>query len=315
MNNILITGADGFIGKTIIERLVAQHNGNVRAAVRQPSQALSEIVEVCEGMDLAKNPDWAPALQNIDTVIHCAARVHVMHDRSTDPLSDFRKANTEGTLSLARQARAAGVKRFIFLSSLGVHGESTSGIPFKADDTPRPHSPYTQSKLEAEKGLTELTRDGQMSLVTIRPPLVYGPNAPGNFGMLMRAVKLRLPLPFGSVENKRSFVFLENLVDMIICCIDHPNAANQTFLVSDDEDLSTTQLLKKIGATLGKPSLLLPIPTVILHAAAKCFGKEKVAQQLLGSLQVDIEKTKTLLNWKPPVGVDDALRKTAGMQK
>ncbi len=273
------------------------------------------MMEVCEGMDLSKNLDWTQPLQNIDVVVHCAARAHVMRDPSANPLSDFRKINTEGTLNLARQAQAAGVKRFIFLSSLGVNGESTTGAPFKADDTPHPHSPYTQSKLEAETALMELTRGGPMSVVTIRPPLVYGPNAPGNFGSLMRAVNRRLPLPLGAVANKRSFVFLDNLVDMIICCVHHPNAAHQTFLVSDDEDLSTTQLLRKIGDALGKPTLLLPLPTFMLHAAAKCLGKGKVAQQLLGSLQVDIEKTKAMLNWKPPVSVDDALRKTCATQR
>lgn len=315
MTNILITGANGFIGKAVIKRLLADRNEHVRAAVRTTRQAFSEVIEVCEGMDLSKNLDWTQALQNIDVVVHCGARVHVMHDTSADPLSDFRKINTEGTLNLARQAQAAGVKRFIFLSSLGVNGESTTGAPFKADDTPHPHSPYTQSKLEAETGLTELARGGRMSVVTIRPPLVYGPNAPGNFGSLMRAVNKRLPLPLGSIANKRSFVFLDNLVDMIICCALHPNAANQTFLVSDDEDLSTTQLLRKIGNALGKPTLLLPVPTFMLHAAARGLGKAKVAQQLLGSLQVDIEKTKTLLDWKPPVSVDDALRKTAATQR
>ena len=311
MTNILITGANGFIGTAVIKRLLADRNEHVRAAVRTTSQAFSEVIEVCEGMDLSKNLDWTQALQNIDVVVHCGARVHVMHDTSADPLSDFRKINTEGTLNLARQAQAAGVKRFIFLSSLGVNGESTTGAPCKADDTPHPHAPDTQSKLEAETGLTELARGGRMSVVTIRPPLVYGPNATGNFGSLMRAVNKRLPLPLGSIANKRSFVFLDNLVDMIICCVLHPNAANQTFLVSDDEDLSTTQLLRKIGNALGKPTLLLPVPTFMLHAAARGLGKAKVAQQLLGSLQVDIEKTKTLLDWKPPVSVDDALRKTA----
>ncbi|MGO0792972.1 UDP-glucose 4-epimerase family protein [Herbaspirillum seropedicae] len=315
MPNILITGANGFIGNAIVSKLVANDKDRVRVAIRKASRHFPETVEVHEGIDLAGETDWTRALQDIDVVIHCAARVHVMRDTSTNPLSDFRKINTEGTLNLARQAQAAGVKRFIFLSSLGVNGESTTDAPFKADDTPHPHSPYTQSKLEAETALMELTRGGPMSAVIIRPPLVYGPNAPGNFGSLIRVVNKRLPLPLGAVANKRSFVFLDNLVDMIICCVQHPNAANQTFLVSDDEDLSTTQLLRKIGNALGKPTLLLPVPTFMLHAAAKCLGKGKVAQQLLGSLQVDIEKTKTMLNWKPPVSVDDALRKTGATQR
>jgi nucleoside-diphosphate-sugar epimerase len=192
-----------------------------------------------------------------------------------------------------------------------VNGAETFTKPFLADDAPHPHSPYAQSKLEAESGLIDLSRTTQMSTVIIRPPLVYGHTAPGNFGALMRIVKRRIPLPLGRVTNKRSFVFLDNLVDLISVCITHPNAVNQIFLVSDDEDLSTTQLLKKMGNVFNKPTVLLPIPMFILNTAAKLAGKAKVAQQLLGSLQVDIQKTKSLLGWSPPFSVDDGLRKTA----
>jgi nucleoside-diphosphate-sugar epimerase len=270
-------------------------------------------IEVYDNLDL-ESTDWSYALQNIDVVIHCAARVHVMKDKSKDPIIDFRKVNTDGTLNLARQAALSGVERFIFLSSLGVNGAEHQAVHsrrIKADESAQPHSPYAQSKMEAEIGLLEISRTTKMSTVIIRPPLVYGPNAPGNFGSLLRIVKKQIPLPLGAVKNKRSFVFLDNLVDMVICCITHQNAANQVFLVSDDEDLSTTQLLTKMGRAFNKNTLLLPIPMYILNAAAKCVGKTKVAQQLLGSLQVDIEKTKSLLEWNPPFSVDEALRKTA----
>ena len=310
MTNILITGATGFIGNSLVVKLATFDEYKVRVAIRKKNENFPDSVEVLENLDISKKIDWSQALEKIDIIIHCAARVHVMKDLSKDPISDFRKVNTEGTLNLARQAELLGVKRFIFLSSLGVNGEKTITDPFKADDTPHPHSPYTQSKMEAEIGLMKMSKKKKMSVVIIRPPLVYGQNAPGNFGSLIRIVKKKIPLPLGAVKNKRSFVFLDNLVDMIICCLSHPNAVNQVFLVSDDEDLSTTQLLKKIGKALGTTIFLLPIPVLILNVFAKCIGKAKVAQQLLGSLQVDIEKTKSLLGWIPSFSVDDALGKT-----
>ena len=220
-------------------------------------------------------------------------------------------AEMEEAEAVAQQAALAGVKRFIFISSLGVNGAETFSKPFLADDTPHPHSPYAQSKFEAESGLIDLSHTTKMSVAIIRPPLVYGPKAPGNFGVLMRVVNRRIPLPFGRVTNKRSFVFLDNLIDLILVCIIHPNAANQIFLVSDGEDLSTTQLLIKMGKVFSKPTRLLPIPMFVLSTAAKLAGKTKVAQQLLGSLQVDIQKTKSLLGWSPPFSVDEGLRKTA----
>jgi UDP-glucose 4-epimerase len=308
---VLITGANGFIGSAIVLKLASIVSNVVRAAVRKPSIKFPKSVQIADNLDLSDCTDWGRALEKIDVVIHCAARVHVMNDTSKDPINEFRKINTDGTLNLARQAALAGVKRFIFISTLGVNGAETSNIPYKADDIPHPHSPYAQSKLEAELGLREISESTNMSIVIIRPPLVYGPNAPGNFGSLLRWVNRRIPLPLGAIKNKRSFIFLDNLVDMIICCIEHPNAVNQVFLVSDDEDLSTTELLKKMGSALNKSTLLLPIPMYFLNTAARIVGKSKVTQQLLGSLQVDIEKTKTLLNWKPPYSVDVALKKTA----
>jgi nucleoside-diphosphate-sugar epimerase len=311
MTKILITGANGFVGAALVLKLAVIETGIIRIAIRKPTRIFPNNVEIFEGLDLSDNTDWTDALKNIDIVIHCAARAHLLRDSASDPLAEFRKVNTAGTLNFAQQAVLAGVKRFIFISSLGVNGAETFSKPFLADDTPLPHSPYAQSKFEAESGLIDLSHTTKMSVVIIRPPLVYGPKAPGNFGVLMRVVNRRIPLPFGRVTNKRSFVFLGNLIDLISICITHPNAANQIFLVSDDEDLSTTQLLEKMGNVFNKSTMLLPIPMFFLNTAAKLAGKTKVAQQLLGSLQVDVQKTKSLLGWSPPFSVDEGLRKTA----
>jgi nucleoside-diphosphate-sugar epimerase len=313
MTNVLVTGANGFVGSALVLKIAEAETGVIRIAVRKSTRLFPKRVEIVENLELAESTDWTAALKNIDVVIHCAARAHLLKDNASDPLTEFRKVNTAGTLSLAQQAATAGVKRFIFISSLGVNGAETFTKPFLADDTPLPHSPYAQSKFEAERGLSELSEKTKMSVVVIRPPLVYGSNAPGNFGALMRIVKKRIPLPLGRVTNKRSFVFLDNLIDLISLCVVHPNAANQIFLISDDEDLSTTQLLEKMGKVFNKRAMLLPVPVGLLNAAAKLVGKAKVAQQLLGSLQVDIQKTKSLLGWTPPFSVDEGLRKTAGL--
>ena len=312
MTNILITGANGFVGSALLLKLAALETGVIRIAVRKSTRIFPNHVEIFEGLELSNSTDWAGALKNIDVVVHCAARAHLLKDNAIDPLAEFRKVNTVGTLNFAQQAALAGVKRFIFISSLGVNGAETFSKPFLADDVPQPHSPYAQSKFEAESGLINLSHTTKMSVVIVRPPLVYGPNAPGNFGVLMRVVNKRIPLPFGRVTNKRSFVFLDNLIDLLSVCINHPNAANQIFLVSDDEDLSTTQLLKKMGNVFNKRAMLLPVPVGLLNTVAKLAGKTKVAKQLLGSLQVDIQKTKSLLGWSPPISVDEGLRKTVG---
>jgi nucleoside-diphosphate-sugar epimerase len=312
MTNILITGANGFIGSALVSKLAETEAGLIRIAVRKSTRIVSKRVEILENLEVSENTDWTSALNDIDVVIHCAARAHLLKDKGSDSLTEFRKVNTAGTLHLARQAALSGVKRFIFISSLGVNGAETFTKPFMADDTPQPHSPYAQSKFEAERGLSDLSQTTKMSVVTIRPPLVYGPNAPGNFGTLMRIVKKRIPLPLGCVTNKRSFVFLDNLVDLISLCVTHPNAANQIFLVSDDEDLSTTQLLRRMRNVFNRPAILLPVPVYFLSAAAKLVRKDEVARSLLGSLQVDIQKTKSLLGWTPPFSVDDGLRKIAG---
>ncbi|ALQ02335.1 UDP-glucose 4-epimerase [Pseudomonas brassicacearum] len=255
---------------------------------------------------------WNAHLANVDTVIHCAARVHVMNDTEADPLAAFRQVNVEGTLNFARQAAEAGVRRFIFISSIKVNGEGTSpGQPYAADDIPAPADPYGVSKQEAEQGLREVAQATGMEVVIIRPVLVYGPGVKANFLNMMRWLDKGVPLPFGAIDNRRSLVSIDNLVDLIVTCIDHPAAANQTFLVSDGEDLSTTTLLSRMARALGKPARLIPVPSWMLDRGASMLGRKALSQRLCGSLQVNIEKTRTLLNWNPPVSVDDALAETA----
>jgi nucleoside-diphosphate-sugar epimerase len=235
-----------------------------------------------------------------------------MNDTEADPLAAFRQVNVEGTLNFARQAAEAGVRRFIFISSIKVNGEGTSaGQPYTADDVPAPTDPYGVSKQEAEQGLREVAQTTGMEVVIIRPVLVYGPGVKANFLNMMRWLDKGVPLPFGAIDNRRSLVSIDNLVDLIVTCIDHPAAANQTFLVNDGEDLSTTMLLSRMAHALGKPARLIPVPSWLLERGASMLGRKALSQRLCGSLQVSIEKTRTLLNWTPPVSVDDALAKTA----
>ncbi|MCW8995623.1 MAG: SDR family oxidoreductase, partial [Psychromonas sp.] len=257
--------------------------------------------------------DFSSFVRNTDILIHCAARVHIMNDSSSNPLQAFREVNTYGTLNLAQQAADAGVKRFIFISSIKVNGESTKlGFPFKPDDHFVPTDPYALSKYEAEVGLRKIAAATGMEVVIIRPPLVYGPGVKANFASMMKWASKGLPLPLGGIkDNKRSLVSVNNLVDLIITCIDHPNAANQTFLVSDDDDLSTSQLLTNMATALGAANRLLSIPSSWLTLAAKLIGKPAISQRLCGSLQVDISKTKELLNWQPPYSTAECMEKTA----
>jgi UDP-glucose 4-epimerase len=250
--------------------------------------------------------DWTAALDGIDTVVHLAARVHVMRDTATDPLGAFRRINVDGTMNLARQAAAAGVRRFVFVSSLKVNGEAGS---YTEADVPAPADPYGVSKWEAERALRDLAGESGLELVVIRPPLVYGPGVGANFAALVRAVRRHLPLPLGLVHNRRSLVALDNLVDVIATCVDHPAAANEVFLVSDGEDLSTPDLIRRLAAAMGTRALLLPVPPPLLRAAAAIAGRTATIDRLLGSLSVDITKVRTLLAWSPPVGVDEALRR------
>jgi nucleoside-diphosphate-sugar epimerase len=253
------------------------------------------------------------ASRGCHVIIHCAARVHVMDDSAENPLDEFREVNTYGTLNLAQQAAEAGIKRFIFISSIKVNGESTElGKPFTPNDAHIPRDPYGLSKYEAEVGLRAIAEKTGMEVVIIRPPLVYGPGVKANFASMMKWVNKGIPLPLGGIkENKRSLVSLDNLVDLILTCIDHPNAANQTFLVSDDNDVSTTQLLTNMASALDVPNRLLPIPSSWFTLAAKLTGKPAISQRLCGSLQVDISKTQEMLNWQPPYSSAESMKKTA----
>lgn len=306
---VLVTGATGFVGEAVVFRMLLDKAYAPVAAVRGESR-LNGLCDVVP-LDLSVSVEL-PALLHIDTVVHCAARVHVMSDTAADPLAKFREINVHGTTRLARKAAEAGVRRFVFISSIKVNGEATlPGMPFKADDQPAPVDPYGVSKCEAEERLREVGRETGMEIVIIRPPLVYGPGVKANFLSMMSWLHKGLPLPFAALRNQRSLVALGNLVDLIVTCIAHPAAANQTFLVSDGVDLSTTRLLRRMAAALGKRALLLPVPQLLLRAAAQLVGKGDMAQRLCGSLQVDIDKTRLLLQWSPPVSVDKALKDTA----
>jgi len=307
---VLVTGAGGFVGEAVLFKLLLDKQFRAIAAARS-STLLGGLCPV-RLLDLTRD-QALPVLGDVQVVIHAAARVHVMNETADDALTEFRKVNVQGTLQLAQRAADAGVKRFIYLSSIKVNGEVTApGKPFRADDPPAPIDPYGVSKFEAEEGLKNLGRATGMEIVIIRPPLVYGPGVRANFLSMMTWLDKGVPLPLGAIRNQRSLVSIGNLVSLIVRCIDHPGAANQTFLVSDGEDLSTTQLLARLSKAMSKKARLLPLPEWLLTSVAALLGKRAVAQRICGSLQVDITKNRELLGWTPPVNMDNAMRQTAG---
>lgn len=307
---VLITGASGFVGGRLVSVLAEQTSFDLYAAARRDILNCPATVRTVE--DFSSEANVLPLVEGIDVIVHAAARVHIMNDHSLDPLDAFRKVNVDGTLNLAHAAASAGVKRFIFISSIKVNGEGTKkGSPYTAADTPAPIDPYGVSKLEAEQALQNLALATNMEVVIIRPVLVYGPGVKANFLNMMRWIKKGIPLPFGAIDNLRSLVFIDNLVDLIKVCIEHPGAANQIFLASDGEDVSTTQLLRKMAVALNKTPYLLAVPSYLLEWGGLLLGKQSLSQRLCGSLQVDINKTKELLGWRPPVSIDQALRDTA----
>ena len=325
MSRVLVTGATGFVGRALCAELL-RHGHAVRAALRCAEDSTRLALEGVETLAVGTvnaATDWRNALAGCEAVVHLAARVHVMRDEATDPLTEFRAVNVESTLNLAHQAAKAGVRRFIYLSSIKVNGEGTQPplpgpLPrgererYCEGDEPAPQDAYAVSKWEAEQGLREIARESGMEVVIIRPPLVYGPGVKANFLNMMRWLHKGVPLPFGAIHNRRSLVALDNLIDLIITCIEHPAAANQTFLVSDGEDLSTTELLLRVAVALDMPARLLPVPPKLLEMGFKIAGKGDLAQRLCGSLQVDITKACTMLDWKPLISVDEGLRRTAG---
>jgi UDP-glucose 4-epimerase len=301
---ILVTGANGFVGSRLVTELL-QRGCVVVAAVRQ----CAKDSQIAVG-NIDSNTDWRVALQGVSTVIHTAARVHVMNEVAADPMAEFREVNVGATLNLARQAVSSGVRRFVFISSIKVNGESTTDVPFSAFDAPAPQDFYGQSKLEAETALRALAMETGLEVVIVRPPLVYGENVRANFLRLMKLSTLGLPLPLGGIKNRRSMIALDNLVDVLIACVEHPDAANQVFLVSDDHDVGLSELMKLMAAAGGENLWLIPAPIKLMSLCAKILGKSSVAERLFGSLQVDIEHTKNTLNWRPVVSIEGALSKT-----
>ncbi len=302
---ILLTGATGFVGRALRQRLINDLHDLVAVARR------SSAPDTLAMGDIGPETDWQHVLQGCEVVVHLAARVHVMDEKSLDPLREFRRDNVEATENLARQAARAGVRRFVFISSIKVNGEDTdAGRPFTADDAPAPQDPYGVSKSEAEQALKRIADLTGMEVVIIRPPLVYGPGVKANFRTMVRCLGRGIPLPLASVgQNRRSLVALDNLVDLIAVCVNHPDAVNQVFLVSDGEDMSTAELLSRIGDALGKPARLIPVPVRCLQLGAGLLNRQNFFHRLCGSLQVDIGKTRDMLGWQPPISVDEGLRR------
>lgn len=305
--NVLVTGANGFIGRVLAARLVETREGETRGSVRRPGTQLPAGVQPAVVGELGTDTDWSLALAGVDCVIHTAGRAHVLRSEP-DSAAAFRKANVEGALSIARQAMDAGVRRFIFISSIGVNGARTYGTPFSEGADPQPHAEYARSKLEAEVELAALCAGSKMELTIIRPPLVYHWNAPGNFRRLLGILARGWPLPFGAIDNRRSMVSLTNLVNFIEVCIDHPGAANETFVVADGDDVSLPRMIHLLTAGMGRRVTLVPVPAWSLSLASKAVGKYGMYEQLCGSLQIDITKARTKLGWQPPLSAENALR-------
>ena len=297
-NKILVTGSNGFVGKALCQML-RNRGDNYIGSVRNKALAIKgQDYIIVDSLDA--NTDWRKALDGCDTVVHLAGRTHILNDNIDDPLAAFRLTNTQGTLNLAEQAAECGVSRFIFLSSIGVNGAVTSGIPYSSNDSPSPHSPYSVSKLEAEIGLCGIARRTTLDVVIIRSPAIYGKNAPGNFGLIQKFIKYGIPLPFGSIDNKRSLVAIENIVSFITVCIEHPRAENELFLVSDDHDLSTLEIVELMGKIIGKKPKTVKLPLKLLCFILTILGQRKAAVSLMSDLQLDIARSRELLEWSPP---------------
>lgn len=309
---ILVTGSTGFVGRALVERLV-KDQFSVSAAMRNVvTKGFIAGVDLIDIGDVTSSFDWGAALIDVDVVIHLVARTHILNDLSKNPLAEYRYINVDCSLNLARQAAKVGVKRFIYLSTIKVNGESTAaGEYFTAEDTPSPIDFYGISKYEAELGLSRIADGSGMELVIIRPPLVYGSGVKGNFLNMMEWISRSIPLPLGNIKNRRSLIALDNLVDLLVVCIRHTNAANQIFLASDDEDLSTSEICIRIGIALHKPARLFSIPVTWLYFFLVALNRRGIADRLCLSLCVDISKTKRLLGWTPKVGISDGLAAAA----
>lgn len=305
--NVLVTGASGFVG-TVLCRLLRQSGISVRGAVRS-ARAEGDFEPVVIG-DIGANTDWSAALEGIELVVHLAARVHIMRDTAPDPLAAFRAVNLEGTANLAQQAKTAGAKRFVFLSSAKVQGESTPDRPFSEEQPPQPQGAYAVSKWEAEQALTRIAANA-LEYVIVRPPLLYGPRVRGNFLTLLKAVYRRWPLPLAAIDNRRSLLYVDNLAHAVARCMSHPAAAGKTFLVSDREDFSTPQLVRAVAAALEVRPRLLAVPPGWLRMAGALTGGAAAIERLTGSLQLDTSRIVRELRWSPPHTVVEGLAATA----
>lgn len=307
--NLLVTGARGFVGRSLCVEAI-RCGLCVRGAVRSRHQLPAGVEPAIVGPIDGKT-DWTDALKDVDVVIHLAARVHVMRETAGDPLAEFLEVNLYGTENLARQAVRAGVKRFIYVSSIKVNGESTEAHPFSETDNPNPQDPYAISKWQAEQALQRIAQETGLEVVIVRPPLVYGPEAKGNFAQMLKVLAKGIPLPLASVRNLRSLIYVENLVDALITCATHPAAAGQTYLVSDGEDISTPDLLRQLGVAMGHPARLFSCPPAWLKLAGRLTGKGEQVERLLGSFRVDSSKIRRELNWTLPYTLEQGLRATA----
>jgi UDP-N-acetyl-alpha-D-quinovosamine dehydrogenase len=311
MTRVLVTGANGFIGRALCETLVARGLG-VRAAVRSPAALPGEVRSVGE---IGPTTEWRRLLAHVDAVVHLAARVHVARETAADPLAAYRAVNVAGTARLAHECAAARVPRLVFVSSIKVNGERTRGAPFTETDPPAPEDAYGVTKREAEDELRSIGAATGLEVVVVRPCLVYGPGVRGNLARLLGVIQRGVPLPLASVRNRRSMMGLANLSDLLIRCITHPRAAGETFLASDGADLSTPQLIGWLAEGVGRPARLLPVPPRWLALAARVGGATAAYERLCGSLQVDSSKARELLDWRPPVGVEDGLRETGAWHR
>ncbi len=309
-NRFLVTGATGFIGRALSLELARRgHHTHCAVRSRYRARGLPGQVIVVGGID--QGTDWSHALDGVSSVIHLGARVHVMQEVAGDALNAFREVNLEGTKQLARAAVARGGKRLVYVSSIGVHGNYTDDRPFTEASIPAPCSPYTVSKYEAEQSLFEIARQTDLEVVVVRPPLVYGPDNPGNFLRLLKLVQCGFPLPLSSVKNRRSIIYIGNIVDALITCVQHPGAAGSTYLVNDNGDVSTPQLIRDIARMMNRPARLWPVPPTLLRLAGRITGKSSEVDRLVRSLQIDSTKIRNELGWSPPYSTMQGLTETA----
>lgn len=311
MNSVLVTGVSGFVGSALSRRLLSD-GWHVRGTIRsaEGSGRIPPGVEVVRIPMINRATDWSKVLAGINTVVHLAARVHVMSEASRDPLGAFREVNVAGTERLARAAARAGVNRLLFMSSVKVNGERTYDRPFTETDIPAPEDPYGMSKREAEEVLHRISTETGLDVVILRPPLVYGPGVKANFLRLLRFIDRNIPLPLGTIKNRRSMIYLENLVDAVVVCCSHDAARKETFLVSDGEDISTPELIRMIGGAMGKKVLLFPFPLSFLRILLTLTGKRAEVDRLVGTLCIDIHKMKKTLSWNPPFSMKEGIERT-----